>query len=124
MVSWKLVLPGRFAVLVGANASGKTTVADGIYLVHRKRFPQLPRLSAAALGEGERLIEVEYSFDADPSSEGPLGRHLQAQTGRNVPGTVATTWSKTLSRSLGRVATQNLIHSDLEDAMHLVHLPA
>ena len=120
----ELVLPGRFAVLVGANASGKTTVADGIYLVHRKRFPQLPRLSAAALGEGERLVEVEYSFDADPSSEGPLGRHLQAQTGRNVPGTVATTWSKTLSRSLGRVATQNFIHSDLEDAMHLVHLPA
>jgi len=120
----ELVLPGRFAVLVGANASGKTTVADGIYLVHRKRFPQLPRLSAAALGKGERLVEVEYSFDADPSSEGPLGRHLQAQTGRNVPGTVATTWSKTLSRSLGRLATQNLIHSDLEDAMHLVHLPA
>jgi putative ATP-dependent endonuclease of the OLD family len=120
----EIVLPGRFAVLVGANASGKTTVSDAMYLVHPKRFPQLPRLSAAALGEGDRLVEVEYSFDPDPSVEGPLGRHLQAQTGRNVPGTVATMWSKTLRRSLGRVATQNLINSDLDESMYLVHLPA
>jgi putative ATP-dependent endonuclease of OLD family len=120
----EVVLPGRFAVLVGANGSGKTTVADAMYLVHSKRFPQLPRLAAAALGEGDRLVEVEYSFDADSSVEGPLGRDLQAQTGRNVPGTVATMWSKTLHRSLGRVATQKLIHSDLEESMYLVHLPA
>ena len=120
----EIVLPGRFAVLVGANASGKTTVSDGMYLVHPKRFPQLPRLSAAALGDGERLVEVEYSFDADPSAEGPLGRQLQAQTGRTVPGTVATIWSKTLRRSLGRVGTENLIHSDLQESMYLVHLPA
>ena len=117
----EIVLPGRFAVLVGANASGKITVSDAMYLVHPKRFPQLPRLSAAALGEGDRLVEVEYSFDPDPSVEGPLGRHLQAQTGRNVPGTVATMWSKTLRRSLGRVATQNLINSDLDESMYLVH---
>lgn len=120
----EIILPGRFTVLVGANASGKTTVSDAMYLVHAKRFPQLPRFAAAALGEGERLVEVEYSFDADSSVEGPLGRHLQAQTGRNVPGTVATMWSKTLRRSLGRVATQNLTHTDLEESMYLVHLPA
>jgi putative ATP-dependent endonuclease of OLD family len=119
-----LDLPGRFAVLVGANASGKTTVSDGMYLAHSKRFPQLPRPSAAALGEGERLVEVEYSFDADTSTEGPLGLQLQAQTSRDVPGTVATTWSKTLRRSLGRVATQNLTYSELEEVMYMVHLPA
>jgi putative ATP-dependent endonuclease of the OLD family len=60
-----------------------------MYLAHSKRFPQL-HLSAAALGEGDRLVEVEYSFDSDPLREGPLGQELQAQTGRNVPGTVAT----------------------------------
>jgi putative ATP-dependent endonuclease of the OLD family len=121
---FEVVLPSRFAVLVGANASGKTTVSDSLYLGHPKRFPQLPGLSAAALGEGDRLIEVEYSFDTNPSAEGPLGRQLQAQTGRNAPGTVATIWSKTLRRSLGRVATKALIRSDLEESMYLVHLPA
>jgi hypothetical protein len=31
-------LPGRFTVLVGANAAGKTTLSDAIYLGRRRRF--------------------------------------------------------------------------------------
>jgi putative ATP-dependent endonuclease of OLD family len=37
-------LPGRFTVLAGANAAGKTTLADALYLAHPAgRFPHLPR---------------------------------------------------------------------------------
>lgn len=80
-------LPGRFAVIAGANGGGNTTLTDAIYLSHGKRFPHLPRHSAAALGTGDRDIEVEYRFDDDAASEGPLGRELQAQSGRNAAGT-------------------------------------
>jgi putative ATP-dependent endonuclease of OLD family len=82
-------LPGRFAVLVGANSAGKTTVADAAYLAHSKTFPRLPRIPAAALGDGERFIDVEYTFSGDPVDEGPLGRQIQGQSGRSTPGTVA-----------------------------------
>jgi putative ATP-dependent endonuclease of OLD family len=119
-----VTLPRRFTVLVGANAAGKTTISDALYLAHIKRFPQLPRPSAAALGDAERSIEVEYSFEADASDEGPLGLQLQAQTGRSAPGTVATTWTKSLRRDLGRIGTETLIYSELERSIHLVHLPA
>lgn len=119
-----VTLPGRFTVLVGANAAGKTTVSDALYLAHSKRFPQLPRPAAAALGESERSVEVEYSFETDLSEEGPLGLALQAQTGRSAPGTVATTWAKSLRRDLGRVGTNMLYGSDLEPLLHLVYLPA
>lgn len=119
-----LALPSRFAVLVGANSSGKTTVSDAMYLAHRKRFPNLQGPPAASLGEGDRMVSVEYSFESDQSREGPLGKQLQAQTGRNTPGAMATTWSKTLHRSLGRVTTRSLARSDLEESLHLVYLPA
>jgi putative ATP-dependent endonuclease of OLD family len=39
-------LPGRFAVLLGANSTGKTTVADSILLAHRDVFPFAPRPNA------------------------------------------------------------------------------
>ncbi|MBT0993155.1 AAA family ATPase [Cellulomonas sp. DKR-3] len=120
----ELALPGRFAVLVGANSAGKTTLGDAIYLGHRQKFPHLPRLSAAALGAGERDIEVEYSFAGPGAAEGPLGRQLQTQSGRNAPGTVAASWSKTLRRDLGSISTQTLVASDVEDKTLLVYLPA
>jgi putative ATP-dependent endonuclease of the OLD family len=120
----ELTLPGRFGVIVGANAGGKTTVSDALYLGHSKRFPHLPRPSAAALGAADRDIEVEYSFDLVAAAEGPLGRALQAQSGRNAPGTVAATWAKTLHRDLGSVATKTLLPSDVEARTLLVHLPA
>src|SRR5690606_15858021 len=55
-------LPGRFAVLVGANGSGKTTICDAAYLGHTAVFPRLPRMNAAGLGSGTRSVDLEYSF--------------------------------------------------------------
>jgi putative ATP-dependent endonuclease of OLD family len=121
----ELVLPGRFSVLAGANSAGKTTLSDALYLGHRKRFPQLPRLSAAALGSGDRDIQVEYSFAPVGAVEGPLGRQLQAQSARTAPGTVAASWTKSLSRNPGSVATEPLgQRSEVEKQTLLVHLPA
>lgn len=120
----ELSLPGRFAVIVGANAAGKTTLSDAIYLGHRQRFPQLPRLSSAALGAGERVIDVEYSFASDGAAEGPLGRQLQEQSNRTAPGSVAATWTKLLERSLGTVRATSVLANELEDRTLLVHLPA
>lgn len=119
-------LPGRFAVIAGANGGGKTTITDAIYLSHGKRFPHLPRHSAAALGAGDRDIEVEYRFEDDVATEGPLGRQLQAQGGRSAPGTVATEWARTLHRDLGTIRTKSVDgrSSDVEQRTLLVHLPA
>lgn len=123
--SLEVQLPGRFAVIAGANGGGKTTLADAIYLAHAKRFPHLPRLPAAALGSGDRDIEVEYRFDSDATREGPLGRQLQAQGGRSAPGTVAAGWARTLHRNLGAISTKPLgLVSDVESQTLLVHLPA
>ena len=69
----EVTLPGRFTVIAGANGGGKTTFSDAVYLGHPERFPYLPRHSAAALGAGDRDIEVEYKFEADVADEGPLG---------------------------------------------------
>lgn len=122
----ELRLPGRFAVIAGANGGGKTTLADAIYLSHAKRFPHLPRHSAAALGAGDRDIEVEYRFEGDAAAEGPLGRQLQAQGGRSAPGTVAAVWARTLHRDLGSVRAKPIDgrSSELEERTLLVHLPA
>lgn len=119
-------LPGRFAVIAGANGGGKTTITDAIYLSHGKRFPHLPRHSAAALGAGDRDIEVEYRFEDDVATEGPLGRQLQAQGGRSAPGTVAAEWARTLHRDLGTIRTKSVDgrSSDVEQRTLLVHLPA
>lgn len=117
-------LPGRFAVLAGANGAGKTTLTEALYLGHSRRFPQLPRLSAAALGTADRDLEVVYSFAPAAEDEGPLGHRLQAQSGRTAPGTEAAAWMKTLHRNLGTVTTRPLLQSDVESQTLLVHLPA
>lgn len=123
--SLEVQLPGRFAVIAGANGGGKTTLADAIYLAHTKRFPHLPRHSSAALGTGDRDIEVEYRFDSDETREGPLGRQLQAQGGRVAPGTVAAEWARTMHRNLGAISTKTLgPGSDIESQTLLIHLPA
>jgi putative ATP-dependent endonuclease of OLD family len=120
----EIKLPGRFSVLIGANGTGKTTASEALYLSHRKTFPHLPRPPAAALGPPERSIHVEYSFASDATDEGPLGTRLQAQSGRSSPGTVATSWARTLHRDLGRVRAETLEASDVESSLLLVHLPA
>ncbi|WP_405180037.1 ATP-dependent nuclease [Nocardia sp. NBC_01377] len=119
-------LPGRFAVIAGANGGGKTTFSDAVYLGHPERFPYLPRHSAAALGPGDRDVELAYKFEADAAKEGPLGLQLQAQSGRSAPGTVAALWARTLHRSMGSIKTQVLTASvsGVEDKILLVHLPA
>jgi putative ATP-dependent endonuclease of the OLD family len=117
-------VPGRFAVLLGANSAGKTTIADAAYLAHAKAFPRLPRPSAAGLGDGDRSVDVEYRFAEDPADEGPLGRQIQAQSGRNAPGTVAAAWTKSLHRELGKIATKSLVPSEHADAFRFVYLPA
>lgn len=120
----ELSLPGRFTVIVGANSAGKTTISEAAYLVHPKNFPRLPRPSSSALGPGERTVEVEYSFAATAADEGPLGRRIQAQSGRNVVGTVATTWSRTLERDLGKIASKSLTTSEHADSFRFIYLPA
>lgn len=119
-------LPGRFSVLVGANGAGKTTVADAAYLAHGASFPRLPRLSASGLGPSSagRSIEVAYSFEASDGVEGPLGRQIQAQSTLMAAGAVAATWSKQLVRDLGTIRTMTLTHSDLENSVRLIYLPA
>lgn len=119
-------LPGRFAVIAGANGGGKTTFSDAVYLGHPERFPFLPRHSAAALGPRDRDIELAYRFEADVAKEGPLGIQLQAQSGRSAPGTVAAEWARTLHRSMGSITTKVLTGSasGVEDKILLVHLPA
>ncbi|WP_082097212.1 ATP-dependent nuclease [Demequina silvatica] len=119
-------LPGRFTVIAGANGGGKTTLADAIYLGHAKRFPLLPRHSASALGSGDRDLQIEYKFALDTAGEGPLGRQLQAQSGREAPGTVAATWEKTLHRDLGTIRARPVDDQlrAIEERTLLVHLPA
>jgi len=117
-------LPGRFSVLIGANGSGKTTIADAIYLAHQRRFPTLPRPSAASLGPGGRAVRLEYYYEEQPSGEGPLGKRLQAQTGRTSPGTAAAWWSRTLRRDLGTVRAEALERNDVESQIRLIYLPA
>ncbi|MEV0302073.1 ATP-dependent nuclease [Streptomyces prasinus] len=119
-------LPGRFSVLIGANGVGKTTVADALYLAHPSRFPSLPRPSATALGGGERSITVQYTLDADPHTEGDLGRQLHA-IHHGPPGTVAQRWSTNLTRSLGSIqaqAGQRQGPLDTLDPFKLLYLPA
>lgn len=117
-------LPGRFSVLVGANGAGKTTVAEALQLAHPKVFPRLAGPSAATLGNGERSVEVEWTFAPELADESPLGRSMQAHGGRPTPGATAVGWTRGLRRDLGRVSTEWLVHSDLADSFRLVYLPA
>jgi putative ATP-dependent endonuclease of OLD family len=116
-------IPGRFAVLLGANSAGKTTISDAAYLAHRKTFPRLPRPSAAGLGQGPRTIAVEYRFANDPAEEGPLGLQIQTQRGQVAPGTVAAAWTAELSRDLGKISA-SVSASDHAEAIRLIYLPA
>lgn len=117
------LFPGRFTVLVGANNVGKTTVCDALYLAHRHVFPRLPRPMSATLGTGDRSIDVEYSFGADPAQEGPLGRDMFTQSGVEATGT-AGAWTYVLSRDLGRVGSQVSVNADLNERVRFIYLPA
>lgn len=112
-------LPGRFSLLVGSNAAGKTTINDAIYLAHPERFPRLPQPDAAVLGPPPRSIAVEYAFESAGAPEGALGLALQGR-GRSAP-----FWVRALERSLGRVRARTTapVPDELEQ-LRLIYLPA
>lgn len=118
-------LPGRFSVLVGANGAGKTTVADALYLGHQERFPQLQPFSASSLGSGDRSLYLEYQYESDFVLESPLGRQMQLESGGRGPGQSAISWTRSLTRNLGRIRSiregGELVG---DDSFRLVYLPA
>lgn len=120
----EVVLPGRFSVVIGANSSGKTTFAEAAYLGHSRVFPRIARPSAAALGSGDRLIEIDYYFERAGRVEGRLGEQIMTQTGRRSAHTAAATWTRSLSRDLGSVRVTQETRSEFQDAVRLIFLPA
>lgn len=110
--------PGRFALLIGSNNAGKTTVAEGLYLAHPHRFPQLPRPSVAVLGPTPRDVVVDYAFDV-PEVDGTLGKSLQD---RALP---APSWTRELERDLGQVRARTIApEPEGFDCLRLIYLPA
>jgi putative ATP-dependent endonuclease of OLD family len=96
-VPYEVHLPGRFAVVAGANSGGKSTLVDAIVLSHHDVFPLTRKPSSAVLSRtvATRTINVKYSLPAnDPS---PLGDMLSTQ------GTTPS-WDVTLTSSMGRVS--------------------
>lgn len=113
-------LPGRFSVLVGANNTGKTTVAEALYLSHSHTFPQISRPTVATLSASTpREIEVEYAFSQATDSESSLGLTLQGQ------GLPAPRWTRLPERSLGRVRmSSGGAIPEGADHVRLIYLPA
>jgi len=114
-------LPGRFAVLLGANSAGKTTFCDSAYLAHTRRFPRLSPPSATALSKSTpREIEVKYAYEKPGTPEGPLGESRQAA------GLPEPTWVRSLERRLGtvRAGTVEGADRDLVEQLPLMYLPA
>lgn len=110
---------GSFNLVVGANASGKTTINEAIVQAHRYRFPQSAAADAAVLGPPPRAVSIAYEFNEDPASEGALGKALKRA------GNPAPSWSRALERALGRVRTGPLIGAtEGVDRLRLIHLPA
>lgn len=110
---------GRFNVLLGANAAGKTTINEAIALAHRERFPRLAAIDASALGPSPRRVDVSYQYEV-AGAEGPLGQQLQNQYA-DAPG-----WSTPLERSLGKVRTGKAANhrGRGHESLRLIHLPA
>lgn len=111
--------PGRFAVLLGANGAGKTTINEAIALAHRERFPRMAPLDASTLGTAPRVVNTKYTF-SPAGEEGPLGAALTARH------TGAPAWAIPLDRSLGKVRTGRHFNvtGDGHENLRLVHLPA
>ncbi|MDR7172950.1 putative ATP-dependent endonuclease of OLD family [Nocardia kruczakiae] len=117
-------LPGRFAVIVGANSAGKTTFSDAAYLGHGEVFPSLGRFSSAGLGDGAREIEIEYQLESS-GIEGPLGQQILTRYAGMSAGDTAAIWTRTLSRNLGAIRAQWLgAPHDLSKEIKFLYLPA
>jgi putative ATP-dependent endonuclease of the OLD family len=112
-------LPGRFSVLVGANGTGKTSIAEAMYLAHRHVFPQIARPVAAALATGaDRFVEVAYEYEA--SETHPLWSIQQ------LNGEAAPTLRRQLEPSMGRVRAKGIegAEDSTIDALVLLFLRA
>lgn len=120
----EVTLPGRFSVIAGANSVGKTTFSDAIYLAHGETFPAMPRFSAAALGSGDRSIDVEYRLDAVGGTEGPLGQRLLAMSGTATPGDLVSAWNTTLSRRMGLIRAHRPAADPVQAFSRVLYLPA
>jgi putative ATP-dependent endonuclease of the OLD family len=112
--------PGRFAVLLGANNAGKTTLADALYLGHPERFPHLAAPTSETLGPATpREIEIEYEFNPTGDRESSLGEGLSIQ------GLPAPKWRRHLGRRLGRVRPSSPgAMPEGSDGIRLIFLPA
>ncbi|MCU1355902.1 MAG: hypothetical protein JWM89_1320 [Acidimicrobiales bacterium] len=111
--------PGRFAVLLGPNNGGKTTIAEALYLAHAHRFPQLPRPSVAVLGPPPREIDVEFAFGLPGEPAGELETWLVGQA-LGPP-----MWTRRLERSLGKVRAAGVENAtEGADRARVVYLPA
>ena len=119
-----VMLPGRFSVIAGANSVGKTTFSDAIYLAHGETFPTLPRFSAAALGSGDRSIDVEYRLEGSGATEGPLGQWLLAMSGTAAPGELVAAWNTTLSRRMGSIRAHRPGGDPVQTLSRVLYLPA
>lgn len=110
---------GPFSLVVGANASGKTTINEAIVLAHRYRFPAGSASDAAVLGPPPRAVSIAYEFNEDPETEGALGKALKRA------GNPAPSWSRPLERALGRVRTGPLTGAtEGAERLRLLYLPA
>jgi putative ATP-dependent endonuclease of the OLD family len=112
-------LPGRFGVVVGANATGKTSIAEAMYLAHRHVFPQILRPVAAVLAPGvDRFIEASYAYE-DPEPH-PFWATQQ------LNGESAPTLRRRLEPSMGRVRATGIEGADdaAVDALVLLFLRA
>lgn len=112
-------LPGRFALIMGANGSGKTTINEAIAIAHTKVFPKYGAVDATALGSAPRDVQVKYEYESDDALEGVYAQQRKA---RGVP---APEWKRNIDRYLGLVKPGKIDgNADDVNAMRLVYLPA
>jgi putative ATP-dependent endonuclease of OLD family len=89
-------LPGRFSIMLGANGTGKTTLAEGVYLAHKHVFPHLTRpISASLSALSDRTVAVEYQYE-EPEMH-PFWSLQQ------LNGVTAPAFGRRLEPSMGRV---------------------
>lgn len=112
-------IPGRFALIMGANGSGKTTINEAIAIAHTRVFPKCGAVDATALGPAPRQVHVKYEYESDDALEGVYARQRKD---RGVP---APEWKRNIDRYLGLVKPGKVDGSvDDVNAMRLVYLPA
>jgi len=97
---YKVTLPGRFAVMAGTNAAGKTTLVDAILLAHHDVFPFTPRPPSAVLSQAVATRTIDIAYGLPPTEPSPLGDMLRAQG-------ASPAWTATLTSAMGRVSVSN-----------------